>query len=286
MQETITQEQVRLYFRKVIAQHKLPPLPAVVATAIKLIGDPDRDIRKLCRVLSDDAALAGRILSVARSAYFGQRRLPSTLQEAIRVVGLELLKQITLAYSMQSLFTGHTELSERLWNHSLATALAGQILAQRAGSINPDRAFLAGLLHDVGEMILLHGDPKGFERLYQQAQTEKALVIDTEKGTYGFDHTLIGLTLLDCWNLDAELGNAIVNHHEYKTECDTDSLESLLRMADYLADSAGLGFFSERPLPNVEVLGLFECGSEEGLGELQEQILQRFEEERALFTGS
>lgn len=285
MQETIAQEQVRRYFRKVIARHKLPPLPAVVATAIKLIRDPYRDIRKICRVLSDDAALAGRILSVARSAYFGQRRLPSTLQEAIPVLGLGLLQQLTLAYGMQTLFTGHAKLTERLWSHSLATALAAQILAQRAGSIDPDQAFLTGLLHDVGEMILLHSDPKGFERLYLQAQTEKAWVIEQEKEAYGFDHTLIGLTLLNCWNLESELGDAILNHHEYKTERDPASLESLLRMADYLADAAGLGFFSELPLPTVEVLGFFACSSEEGLGELQEQILQRFEEENALFTG-
>jgi len=124
----------------------------------------------LSRVISDDAALASRTLAISRSARFAQRHQPATVHEAIIVLGYQNLRNIALATAAQSFLTKNNKVAEKLWAHSLAAALAARILAQRSGSGDADLAFLAGLLHDVGEMILLHGDPRGFEVILKQVE--------------------------------------------------------------------------------------------------------------------
>jgi HD-like signal output (HDOD) protein len=171
-----------------------------------MIQDPDINAQKLCRVLSDDAALTARILSVSRSPYFAQRILPTNLISAVQVLGFQNLRNIVVANATHSLFVKGNLVSERLWDHSLAVALAMRILFQRAGIRNGDIAFLTGLLHDLGEVILLHGDPAGFAKLGEAVQRAQCQMADKEQEFYGFDHTLIGLTLLDSWNIDSQIG--------------------------------------------------------------------------------
>ena len=278
-------EKVRRYFREVSERHKLPPLPVVVATALKMIRDPDVEIAALCRVLSDDAALTARVLSLSRSPIYGRRHLPVSLHEAITVLGLRALRRALLAAATHTLCRANTQVSKALWNHSLAAALAAQTLARAVKSGEADRAFLVGLLHDVGEMVLLHGDPGGSEKLWRRAQEEKLPMIECEKAAYGFDHTLIGLTLIDCWNLEHEIGEALLTHHNHDDDgAQPDSLDALLRMADYLAHAAGLGFFTEPPFPPEPVLRFFGCDTPEGLARLVEEVREAFEAENSLFA--
>ena len=85
--EGSAQENVRKYFREVMQKHQLPVLPVVVMKVLEMVQDPDCDVRTLCRVLSDDAALAGRVLAISRSAHYAQRTLPTNLQAAVQVLG-------------------------------------------------------------------------------------------------------------------------------------------------------------------------------------------------------
>src|SRR5713226_2221642 len=90
-------DNVLKYFRAVGEPSELPPLPSVAGKILKMVEDPDFNARELCRVLSDDAALAGRILAVSRSPYYAQRTLPTTLLEAITVLGFRTVTSVVLA---------------------------------------------------------------------------------------------------------------------------------------------------------------------------------------------
>ncbi len=87
-------------------------------------------------------------------------------------------------------------------------------------------------------------------------------MVEWEKKAYGFDHTLIGITLIDCWNLDPEIGTALLAHHEEGDVPDPASLDALLRMADYLAWACGLGFFAEPSLPPAPLWQRLGCEEE------------------------
>lgn len=278
-------KQVREYFREVSERCTLPPLPAVVAAALRMIRDPDVNTVKLCRVLSDDAALVGRIFNVSRSAFYGRYAPPKTLPQALQVLGLRTVQRILVATTAQSLCRDQGGISDLLWNHSLAVALTTEILSRQGGIRDVEPAFLAGLLHDVGETILLNGDPAGFGKLVKQLQTTKQPVLQTEKEAYGSDHALIGVVLMDCWDFDGEVGNALLNHHhDAVAAAEPESLAGLLRVADYLTGLAGFGFISEPLSLPAEALEHWGCGNEEALNAIVEKVRQAFEAEKALYS--
>ena len=280
---TIGQDNVRKYFRTVMERHELPALPFVASKVLDMIQDPDLNVRQLCRVLSDDTALAARILAVSRSAHYAQRNLPTSLLGAVQVLGFRTLRNVVITIATQGLFLTNNKISEKLWSHSLAVALASRILSARVRFRDTEQAFLAGLLHDVGEMILLHGDPKGFERLGQEVQGTQCLMIDKEQEVYGFDHALIGLTLLDSWNIDSEIGQAVLHHHSEMNDDSGNGLGAILATADYFCFKANLGFFAAPRAPSAEMLAKCDCDTDALLDETVQEIRTAFEQESALF---
>src|SRR5262245_54010999 len=209
-----TQQQVRAYFREVSERCKLPPLPAIVASALRMVRDPNVNMGKLARVLSDDVALVTRLFTVSRSAFYGRYTPPKTLVHAIQVLGLRTVQRLLVASTAQSLCRDQSPISLSLWEHSLAVALTAEMLARQAGSRDVETAFLTGLLHDIGQMVLLHGDGPGFRALAKKVKEENLPLLATEKETYGSDHALIGVVLMDCWEFDSEIGNAVMQHHD------------------------------------------------------------------------
>jgi putative nucleotidyltransferase with HDIG domain len=278
------QENLSQHLREVMARHKIPSPPVVVTKVLGMLKDPDFSVRQLSRVISDDPALASRTLAVSRSAKYAQRRQPQTVHEAVLVLGLHTLRNIVLAIAAQSFLARSSKIAKMLWSHSLGAALAARILARRCGFGDPELAFLAGLLHDVGEMILLHGDPRGFERLVEQVQRDKVSLVDKEREMYAFDHASIGVALLEFWNIDAEIGDAVLSHHEHCNDPEEKPLPTILRVADYLCLEADLGFFSEASAPSQRVCRVFGCEDQASLQALAQEVHGAYDEESALFT--
>lgn len=277
------QENVRRYFQDVVKSHKLPALPVVAAKILDMIQDPDVNVQKLSRLLSDDAALAGRVLAVSRSPLYAQRKLPTTSIEAVQVLGLRTLTNIVLANAMHNLHVKGNPASQKLWNHSLAVALAARILCKRIGLRDGDQAFLAGLMHDIGQMIFVYGDPVGFADLCDEAQRVRCPITAKEQETYKFDHALIGLTLLDTWNIDSQIGLAVLNHHSEIAGENTSELATILTLADFLCAKADLGFIVEPTPPTMGMRAKCHLDSEESIGAFVQEIREVYDEESALF---
>ena len=240
---------------------------------------------KLTRVLSDDVALVTRLFTVSRSAFYRRYTPPKTLVQTIQVLGLRTLQRLLVASTAQSLCRDQSPISLALWEHSLAVALTAEMLARQAGSRDVETAFLTGLLHDIGQMVLLYGDGPGFRALAKKVQEEKAPVLVREKETYGSDHTVIGIVLMDCWEFDSEIGNAIMYHHDDATVVqEPQALVALLRVADYLTGLAGFGFLSDSVSPSSEVLTHWGCGDEEALQAMIERVRQAVDTEKSLYA--
>ena len=278
------QENLSQHLREVMARHKIPSPPVVVTKVLGMLKDPDFSLRQLSRIISDDPSLASRTLAISRSAKYAQRRQPGTVHEAILVLGLQTLRNIVLAIAAQSFLARNSKIAKKLWSHSLGAGLAARILARRSGFGDPELAFLAGLLHDVGEMILLHGDPRGFEEIVEEVQHDKVSLVDREKEIYAFDHPSIGVALLEFWNIDAEISDAVLRHHEHDGKPEAKSLPTILRMADHLCLKADLGFFSETSAPIYRVCCAFGCEDEAALEALAQEVRTAYDEESALFT--
>jgi HD-like signal output (HDOD) protein len=276
------QENLHKHLRDVMERHKLPSPPIVVTKVLSLLKDPDFSVRQLSRVISDDTALASRTLAMSRSPRYAQRHQPTTVHEAILVIGYQTLRNIVLATAAQSFLTKNSKVAERLWSHSLAAALAARILTQRSAFADPELGFLAGLLHDVGEMILLHGDPRGFERILEEVEETKSSLVEKEEETYSFDHSSIGIALLNFWNIDSRIGEAVLCHHDEDDHPDAKSLVTIIAMADYLCFKADLGF-CEPPVPNPQMISAFGCADDESVQALVQEVRDAYDEESVLF---
>lgn len=273
---------LRLRIREIKERHKLPSPPAVMTKVIRIMNNPDFNVRELSRAINDDPALASRTLSTARSAHYAQRFQPKTVHEAILVLGLRTLRNIVIASAAKSFLARTNKISQRIWVHSLASALAARIVAKRIGFGDPEIAFLAGLLHDVGEMVLFNGDPRGFEELVREAQQTRASTAEEEAKRYGFDHRAVGVALLDFWHIDEAVTEAVLGHHKSE-DSSIESLAAITDMADYLTAQADLGFFGEFPAARAEMVRACGCADAEALHALVQEVRDAFDQESLLF---
>ena len=275
------QERVRKYFRDVVEKQKLPALPMVAGKVLQMIQDPDLNVQKLCRVLSDDAALAGRVLSVSRSPVYAQRNVPTSLVDAVQVLGFRTLNNVVVASATHSLCLKGNKTSERLWNHALAVALTIRLISRIVGYRDGEQAFLAGLVHDVGEMILVHGDPRGFEQLGKDVQSAGCQMMDKEQEYYEFDHTLIGMTLLDSWNLDAKIAQGALHHHSNVSQDEATVWYHCWRFRLSNRKSR-FGLIRDPPVPATEIMVRVQCDTEEGLGATLKACVPHTRKKRAI----
>lgn len=276
------QESLRKHIREIKERHKLPSPPVVVTKVMNMLKDPNFNVRELSRVISDDPSLASRALSLSRSPRYAQRFQPQSVHEAILVLGLQTLRNIVIASAAESFLTRKNKISEQLWVHSLAAALAARIVAKRMRYADPELAFLAGLLHDVGEMVLFNSDPRGFEKIVDDVRQSKKSIVIKEAELYGFDHAAVGVALLDFWNMEEEVNDAVLIHHK-GADNSAGSLASIIDMADYLCTQAELGFFGELPVPGSEMLHACGCADEESLARLTQELRGAFDQESLLF---
>lgn len=281
--DTKSREKVRQYFRKVIEEKQLPSMPVVGAKVIRMIDDPGVSVRQLVRILSDDAGLTARILAASRSPFFGQRNHPKGLLEAVQVVGFRNLRNIVIASATQGLFKVKSNMANRLWSHSLAVALGSRIFAEQVKYADSEQAFLAGLLHDVGQMILMHADLGCYEEVVRQAHHDKSQLAEKETEMYEFDHAFIGRALFDAWDIDAAVANAIADHHDPDQCADPKSLSAILLVANYVAARCKLGFFVE-PLPLEDgLLHAFGIDTDGGMDKAIVALTEAHSAESSLF---
>jgi putative nucleotidyltransferase with HDIG domain len=276
------QESLRRHIREIKERHKLPSPPVVVTKVLNMLKDPNFNVRELSRVISDDPSLASRVLSMSRSPRYAQRFQPQSVHQAILVLGLQTLRNIVIASAAESFLARKNKISERLWVHSLAAALTARIVAKRVRYVDPELAFLAGLLHDVGEMVLFNSDPRGFEKIVEDVQQSNASIVRKEVEVYGFDHAAVGVALLDFWNIDEQVSEALLIHHK-GSDNSAGTLASIIDMADLICSRADFGFFGELPDPGNEMLRLCGCADEESLGVLTQELREAFDQESLLF---
>lgn len=225
---------------------ELPAMPAVVIKAVHMASDPNADFKQLADEISKDPAITANVIRLSNSAYYRPTRQVRSIQEAIKALGLKTVKDIIVIAATKKLLNvpldGYKMEGADLWDHSLVVAeLASRITKlKKAGP--PDVAFTAGLLHDIGKLVLQNY----FRRIYRLVTMEmennpEARFTDMEKQFMGYSHPEIGSKLLRIWNFPEELSEAV--EHSYSPEKATinPNLTSAVHIANEIALSAGIG---------------------------------------------
>ncbi len=197
----------------------LVSLPEVVIRINELVDDPKSSAEDIGRVVSQDAALTARLLTLSNSAMFGMQRKVETVSRAIAVLGTRQVRDLTLGLSAARAFDGiPNDLVSMgsFWHHSVMCAVSARALAAECARGRPDSSFVAGLLHDIGQLVLFNKRPEESRRallMTVDAPNEPDLHL-CEREILGFDHATVGGALARRWRLPPSLVECIEFHHD------------------------------------------------------------------------
>ena len=226
--------------------HELPALPLIAQRVVDLINNPTSSAGELERVIQHDQALTARVLKLVNSAYYGFPRRITTVGQGIVILGYRTLKELVLSITIAGLFQmkGEHKGFDRtaLWQHAVGTAVGAKILARSAGLPLEDEVFSAGLLHDIGVLLLDLCLTTEFEELFALTSQGHLPLIRAEEQVLGFNHTLINKMLAEQWNFPPLLVEVLCHHHRPVQTRNYWAAVALVFLADNLAQEAGIGF--------------------------------------------
>ncbi len=222
---------------------KLPTLPVIALRAMQLIKDESSSAKELAELLSKDQAASARLLRVANSAFYALRRPVSTVREAIVVLGFANVQSLVLTSTVINQFAGDAESGfdrAQCWQHSVGCGIASEMLARCSRHPEPAEVFTAGILHDIGRMILdqyFHGQFLAILRLVAQ---EGIPSVVAEGRLLGTDHARIGGALARQWKVPDQLIEAISYHHDPGSASEGVGIAQFVHLGDIYCMQHGL----------------------------------------------
>jgi putative nucleotidyltransferase with HDIG domain len=222
----------------------LPPFPLVVARGIALMKNPEVSAAEISGVIRHDQSIVSNLLRFCNSAYVGLKRPITNIHEAVVFVGMNHLKKILLITGARPYFEAHSPGYEsrkgELWRHSLGVSLLSSKIATLIPEADPDDAFIASLLHDVGKLVISRFVIEENGLIMRTAEQEHIAYLDAERRVLGCDHAEVGSRILTLWRFPPEVAKAVGNHHARATPEDP-PLEDIVKMADFMAVTMGFG---------------------------------------------
>lgn len=226
--------------------------PLIYQRLMEVIDHPRGGSADVAKVVLDDMALTARLLKVVNSAFFSFPRPVETVSQAITVVGTSQIRDLALATSVVALFDDVPEDlidMEGFWRHSLACGVGARALAGLRREGNVERFFVAGLLHDLGKLLLYQRCPDEAREVLQEAKGGKTLVHLAERALLGFDHGQVGEALLERWNMPHSLREALHFHHSPRRANRFPVETAAVHVADIMANALGFGHGGEAFVP-------------------------------------
>jgi len=198
---------------------RMPNLSPTVAKVLALVNDPNSSAKDLIRVIQVDPVLTGKVLALCNSAYFGIAKKISSVARATILLGMNTIKNLTLTTAVLALFSSSPKRARfdpaNFWRHSLGCAVCCRMIAAltKLSPVIQEEFFVAGLMHDVGRLVIVHQLPDVYRRIAEDAASARRPVMEAEIEALGEPHTEIGMLLADKWRLAEHLGLAIGFHH-------------------------------------------------------------------------
>lgn len=221
---------------------EVPTLPTVVTQALTALQDPDSDAASVQKVIARDPAISAKLLRVANSAFFGYTRRVGSVADAIRILGFNNVRGMIIGVAAFDAFRTERLNLGAFWRHSIAVATTARMLAPRA-RCQPEEAFSAGLLHDIGKLIFALQADAGYERVIDLQRQTGAASLPAERTLLEFTHPEVGAMVAERWNLPARIVAAIAHHHEPAAAGDESVFAALIGLANLAAHAA------ENPAP-------------------------------------
>ena len=266
----------RSELRKIIMDTKtLPTLPGVINKLNKLSNDEKSSVQEMARIVSADQVLSARILRLANSPSYGFYRV-STISNAMILLGVNVVKSLALS---SSIFEIMEKNSVGLWEHSLGTATAANIIAKKLALPEVEEVATAGLLHDIGKVIIGLKCAEPLQEIRSLVRLDGLYIIDAERKVLDTDHAEVGGWLSKSWYLPDKLSEPIMHHHNVSASEDHRIKTSVVHLADVLVKAASFGDSGDSLVPAIQsvawdALKLDERLLEEIVIELEDKLVE------------
>ena len=262
---------------------ELPPLPTVVTRALDMLSDIDVDINAVGEVIGKDQSLVSKLIKISNSALYGGMHRVESLQQALTRLGVKTTKSLILSASMQTYFfkknPGMQTWGQLLWQHAAECGMAARRIAVTAGYDEPEKAFVGGLLHDIGKLVLLLVSPDSYRRIQHIKKSETLLDHVAEQRILNTDHMQIGELLMDKWKMPASAKACVKYHHCVEDAGEARMLAAITAYANHLCHLHGTqlqGFAPDTQAITTQLIGLLGLSAEANAG-LIETIVADFQ---------
>jgi HD-like signal output (HDOD) protein len=230
----------------------LPSLPLLYNRLDETINHPRSSIADIAKILSEDQGLAARILKLANSPLFGYFSKIDTITQAVTIIGVQQVRDLALAVSVMGLFKGIPEdliTMDCFWRHSIASALAARVLATSQRESNLERFFVAGILHDIGRLVMFLRIPDICREMIMVARDKQRCLYEVERERLGFDHSTVGGALLRLWKLPIRVAEPVECHHRCSQASQFPRETAIMHCADLIAHALQLGSSGDALVP-------------------------------------
>ncbi len=192
----------------------LPTMPHVASLVMEKVSDPNTTAKQLHQLISQDQALAARVMRIANSPYYGCARNIKRLTDAIVIMGFNSIRSLVMASALHDFFKTFGLAEKLLWEHSLACGSIAKKIASTIRFTKVEEAFLSGLMHDIGKVILNIKLPDKMLTIVQEVYNNQGVTfLQMEQKLFGFNHSHVGKLVVRKWNFAAEIEECIGFHH-------------------------------------------------------------------------
>ena len=268
----------------------LPTIPVVAIKVMQLIESESATSDELAKIVASDPAVAARVLKISNSSFYGCQRQIQTLSSAIVILGFSTLRSLVVAASVKQVYKPYGLTEKMLCEHSFAAGLAARIIARETRAVNEEEAFLAGLFHDIGKIIMNTLDRDKFQEVMQHCYNEGIPFEVAERTVYPFSHEEVGAYVIKKWKFPELLTNVILLHHKMEFDPLDDpvvpKVTAVAALADLFCHKLGIGI--REPLEGIELADSKPAKmlrlSQQKAETMLEIFRDAFETDRALFT--
>ena len=227
---------------ELLVKVKLPPMKSTVLRLMELLRDQDVMTATLAETVRYDPILATRVLRLANSALYSLRKPVTTIQKALDAIGTRSLYDLVMLDAMADGFGNeirNSVLIKSIWEHSIAVGLLSREISKMLKLQGSEEAFVCGLIHDIGKILMLRADVERFESLLEHRSEHDML--EWEDKIYGFDHTEVGAYVANKWRLPDAVCSVIMHHHNPSHSPHSVVMANVVNAADLIANVHGYG---------------------------------------------
>jgi len=260
---------------------ELASLPAIYQRVNRIIAKQSSSAEEIGEVVGTDPSLTARLLRLVNSSFFSFPGQIETISRAIALIGTEQLRDLALATSVIEMFEdipSECVDMKSYWRHSVATGVCARVLANLLREDNVERFFVAGLLHDLGSVIIYVRGGSKVRRLMTRVNKNQELLHKAERVTFGFDHADVGRELLALWKLPDVLRDAVNCHHVPSRSKRFPTEATVVHIADAIVDAMEIGTNGENFVPPIDETAWDDLGLPvDLLAEIIEEVDLQFE---------